>query len=135
MGRIDAPYRLSRRRLLRGVAGTVALAPALSLWRPAAVGAGGGATASPIPGGSPGGPGIVFHAYGPGPDNLNADPSTVTDFTGTVGLAYLNGMVTRTNLRTGEVRQLPFVESDMRFMAGQVRGTDGTVRQAAFALI
>ena len=135
MKTIAAAGLVSRRRLLRGAAGTIVLAPALSLWRPAAVRAGGAATASPIPGGSPGGPGIVFHAYGPGLSDLNADPSTVTDFRGTVGLAYLNGLVTRTNLRTGEVRQLPFVESDMRFMAGQVRGTDGTIRQGAFAFI
>ena len=52
-----------------------------------------------------------------------------------VGLAYLNGNVTRTNLKTGKVDYLPFTDADMRFMQGVYRGVDGKPRQGTFALI
>src|SRR5712692_4717637 len=94
---------VSRRRLLRTAAAAVASMAGASMFGPRPAGAGGNVIPNPIPGGFPAGPGVVFHAYGPGPGNLNADPSTITDFNGSVGLAYLNGTVTRTNLRTGEV--------------------------------
>lgn len=90
-----------------------------------------------IPGGSPllgGG----FHVFGPGfPDfdPADAEPATITDFNGFVGLTYIDGMVTRTNTRTGEVRRLPFLGTDMRFMKGVFRGTDGQIHNGAFAFI
>jgi hypothetical protein len=96
----------------------------------------------PIPGGSPGIAelgGTLFHVYGPGTDAggdpPDAEPITITDFNGMVGLAYISGMATRTNTVTGESRMLPFVSNDMRFMKGAYRGTDGQVHQGAFALI
>lgn len=52
-----------------------------------------------------------------------------------VGLAYLNGMVTRTNTATGETRLLPFANSDMRFMTGTFRGSDGQIHEGALAFI
>jgi len=91
----------------------------------------------PIPGGTPllgGG----FHLFGPGfPDfdPADAEPSTITDFNGFIGLTYINGMVTRTNTQTGEVRRLPSLGSDMRFMKGVFRGTDGQMHNGAFAFI
>ena len=59
----------------------------------------------PIPGGTPvlGGD---FHVFGPGfPgfDPPDAEPSTITDFNGFLGFAYISGEVTRTNTVTGEV--------------------------------
>jgi hypothetical protein len=98
----------------------------------------------PIPGGSPGISalgGALFHVYGPAaegidpPDAIDAEPITITDFNGVIGLAYLNGTVRRTDLRTGETLELPFVDSDMRFMRGTFRGTDGQVHRGAFAFI
>jgi hypothetical protein len=44
-------------------------------------------------------------------------------------------MVTQTNTKTGEMVRLPFVDSDMRFMQGVFRGTDGKVHQGAFAFV
>jgi hypothetical protein len=84
--------------------------------------------------------GQLFHVFGPGPegagiDPIDAEPSTITDFTGTVGLAYLNGTVTRTNRATGEVRTLPTVGSDMRFMQGRYRNTDGRLQEGTFAFV
>src|SRR6266850_8572503 len=61
----------------------------------------------PIRGGSPklGG---SFHVFGPTPggsfDPIDAEPSTITDFNGFVGLAYISGTVQRTDKWTREVR-------------------------------
>jgi hypothetical protein len=44
-------------------------------------------------------------------------------------------MVTQTNTKTGAVERFPFVNSDMRFMQGVFRGTDGKVHQGAFAFV
>jgi hypothetical protein len=89
----------------------------------------------PIPGGSPvlGG---SYHVFGPAAiDPVDAEPSTITNLNAFVGLAYVSGMVTQTNTKTGAVDRLPFVNSDMRFMQGIFRGTDGRVHQGAFAFV
>ena len=93
----------------------------------------------PIPSGSPvlGG---SYHVFGPNPiprafDPIDAEPATITNFNGFVGLAYLSGNVTQINSETGEENFYPFIESDMRFMTGTFRGTDGKEHQAAFALV
>ena len=98
----------------------------------------GGLEPVPIPGGTPA-LGGVYHVFGPSPDGsfdpIDAQPVTITDFNGFFGLAYLNGDVTRTDAATGEVRVLPFVGADMRFMKGVFRGEDGRVYQGAFAFV
>ena len=92
----------------------------------------------PIRGGSPklGG---SFHVFGPTPggsfDPIDAEPSTITDFNGFVGLAYISGTVQRTDKRTREVRTLPMISSDMRFMTGVFRGVDSRVHEGTFALV
>ena len=92
----------------------------------------------PIPGGTPA-LGGAYHLFGPTPDGsfdpIDAEPSTITDFNGVVALAYINGIVTRTNTKTGEVRVLPTINSDMRLMHGLYRGVDGKLHQGAFALV
>ncbi|HEX4184379.1 MAG TPA: hypothetical protein VHY78_00815, partial [Stellaceae bacterium] len=72
----------------------------------------------PIPGGSPllGG---SFHVFAPAPasaglDPIDAEPITITNFNGFVGLSYTSGMVTQTNTESGETLRLPFISSDMR---------------------
>jgi len=98
----------------------------------------------PIPGGSPffqNTFGQTFHVFGPGPaagvgiDPIDAEPITITDFNGFVGLAYLNGTVRQINTTTGEIRTLPFLGTDMRFMKGVFRDTEGQLHQGAFALV
>jgi hypothetical protein len=80
-----------------------------------------------------------FHLFAPTPDGsfdpIDAEPSSITDFNGFLGLAYISGTVRRTNTVTGEVLTLPFVNSDMRFMKGVFRGTDGQIHQGAFAFV
>jgi hypothetical protein len=70
-----------------------------------------------------------------GGDPIDAEPSTITNLNGFVGLAYISGMVTQTNTKTGATARYPFQNSDMRFMQGNFRGTDGRVHQGAFALV
>jgi hypothetical protein len=54
----------------------------------------------PVPGGSRA-HGGAFRIFGPGlVDPPDAEPSTITDFDGFVGLAFLSGTVTRTNTTT-----------------------------------
>jgi len=139
-GRVQ-PDRLTRRQLLQAAAVTALAAGASFGPAPMAQAAplAGGAPIAPvpIPGGTPllGG---AFHVFGPGAkdfDPVDAEPSTITDFNGFVGLAYISGMVTRTNTKTGEVRTLPFVDTDMRFMKGLFRGTDGRRHQGSFVFV
>jgi hypothetical protein len=90
---------------------------------------GGAFVGSPVLGGA-------YHVFGPAAfDPIDAEPVTITNLDASVGLAYVSGMVTQTNTKTGEVVRLPFVDSDMRFMQGVFRGTDGKVHQGAFAFV
>jgi len=135
----DWPDAMSRRQFIRTAAGTAAVGAALGagLWRPRLVTAHQAHEPVPIPGGTPVLDGEV-HVFGPGfPDfdPPDAEPSTITDFNGFLGLAYISGEVTRTNTVTGEVRTLPFVNNDMRFMKGIFRGMDGRMHRGAFAFI
>jgi hypothetical protein len=128
---------MSRRQFTRTAAGAAAFGAALGsgLSWPGLVSAHKAQEPKPIPGGTPtlGG---AFHVFGPGVlDPPDAEPSTITDFNGFIGLAFINGTVTRTNTVTGEVRTLPFVNSDMRFMKGVFEGTDGRIHHGAFAYV
>jgi len=132
------PRQMSRRSFGRLIAGTAVVggAAGTGLLRPEAVTAAPATFAPvPIPGASPvlGG---SYHVFGPGLiDPVDAEPSTITNFDGFMGLAYLNGMVTQTNKQTGETDRYPFLNSDMRFMTGNFRGTDGSMHQGTFALV
>jgi hypothetical protein len=126
---------ISRRQFARTAAGSAfAAAVASRLWTPSLVQAASFAPV-PIPGGTPflGG---AYHVFGPAAfDPIDAEPATITNLNAAVGLAYVSGMVTQTNTKTGAVQRLPFVNSDMRFMQGVFRGTDGKVHQGAFAFV
>src|SRR5947209_10585826 len=125
-------HTMSRRQFVRAALGTFAGGAIFSTGFMKPMEAFGGRSSSsvlplPIPAG-----GGDFRVFGPGPESLgpgfdpiDAEPATITDFNGFVGLAYLNGTVTQTNTATGEVQTFPFLLSDMRFMKGVYRGTDG----------
>ena len=132
---------MSRRAFARTAAGTAVVGATLGsgLWKAEAKPPG-SSEPVPIPGGLRFFPlmtgGKTFHVFGPGagsPPDL--EPITITDFNGFVGLAYISGMVTETNTKTGAVRRLPFLTADMRFMKGVFRDTEGRVQQGAFALV
>jgi len=127
---------LSRRQFTRTAAGSaVGAALGAALWTPAVAAPKGAFAPVPIPGGTPflGG---SYHVFGPAAfDPADAEPATITNLNGFVGLAYISGMVTQTNTKTGQKARYPFVDSDMRFMQGNFRGTDGRIHQATFAFI
>jgi hypothetical protein len=138
------PSRITRRQLACTAAGTAALGGALGL---GLFKSGLAKEASstpipsfapvPIPGGSPALNGF-YHVFGPASplgDPIDAEPSSITNLNGFVGLATISGMVTRTNIKTGEKLRLPFLNSDMRFMKGDFRGTDGSIHKATFAFV
>src|SRR6516164_5150869 len=111
------PSSITRRQFARDAAGTAVLGGALgsSLFRPALADTRASFAPVPIPGGSPflGG---AFHFFGPNSiDPIDAEPITIANLDGSVGLAYISGMVTQTNTQTGETLRLPFTYSDMRF--------------------
>jgi len=113
---------------------TSPMSPRLSMAKTA-----GQAAPVPIPGGTPA-LGGAFHVWAPAPpaaglDPIDAEPATISDFNGFVGLAYISGTVTRRTRSTGETVELPFLGSDMRFMTGVYRGVDGRVRRATFGFI
>jgi hypothetical protein len=132
-------FTVSRRQFVRTAAGAMAAGAALghAVWPRSVQAAKAAGEPLPIPGGTPvlgGG----FHVYGPGApglDPVSAEPSTITDFNGVVGLAYISGTVKRTNNSTGEIAELPFLGSDMRFMQGVLRGADGRVRRGTFGFV
>jgi hypothetical protein len=124
---------VSRRRFIRTGVGTLAagvVGP--RLLRPASLYAAG---TDPVP--VPGSPNLApFHIWAPVfVDPIDAEPATITDFNGVVGIAYVNGRVTRTHLKTGAVDVLPFLDADMRFMQGVYRGGDGKPRQGTFGFV
>jgi hypothetical protein len=129
------PVSVSRRQFARTAAASAfAAAVGSRLWTPSLAEAASFAPV-PIPGGSPA-LGGAYHVFGPAAfDPADAEPVTITNLNAAVGLAYVSGMVTQTNIKTGEVVRLPFVDSDMRFMQGVFRGTDGRVHQGAFAFV
>ena len=129
------PVPISRRQFARTAAGSAFAATVGSrLWTPSTVEAASFAPV-PIPGGTPA-LGGAYHVFGPAAfDPIDAEPATITNLNAKVGLAYVSGMVTQTNTKTGEVLRLPFVNSDMRFMQGVFRGTDGKVHPGAFAFV
>jgi hypothetical protein len=86
-----------------------------------------GCRAEPIPGGiQPGGPGTtLFHVFPPDPSAPQlAEPSTITNFSGFLGLAVVRGSGTETNRKTRVRRTLSW-EVDLRFFDGFIASGDG----------
>jgi len=113
---------LSRRQFMgAGVGAAGAALAANALW-PAAAFADAGTTASPNPIPPNLGP---FAIWLPGP---KAEPSTITDFNGTVGIASVSGK------GTGSDKGDHF-DADMRFMDGVFVGNDGQIHQGTFGFV
>jgi len=129
------PVPVSRRQFARTAAGSALAAAVASRFFTPGVAQAASFAPVPIPGGTPA-LGGAYHVFGPAAfDPADAEPATITNLDAKVGLAYVSGMVTQTNIKTGDVVRLPFVDSDMRFMQGVFRGTDGKVHQGAFAFV
>jgi hypothetical protein len=125
---------VSRRRFIRTSLGTLAAGAVVGpqLLRPTSAYAAG---SDPIP--VPGSPNLApFHVWAPLViDSIDAEPATITNFNGVVGIAYISGNVTLTNRKTNMVDVFPFVDADVRFMQGVYRGVDGQPRQGTFGFV
>lgn len=126
---------VSRRQFLQGAAGLTGVAVALrsSAFHAAAAAAGQGiGLVTPIPT-TLDIAGQEFHVQAPPFTGADSDPSSVYNFRGTAGIAFISGMCERTDRKTGETRTLPYLFNDMRFMQGEFEGRDGHVREGTFA--
>jgi hypothetical protein len=125
----------TRRRFFQVAAGVTAGTALAGTWAGKAGAAGPGiGLAEPIPATWEFFPGVFGHVQAP-PFGVGSDPTTVNNFNGAAGIAFISGDVVRRNKRTGEVRTLPYSFNDMRFMKGVFRGRDGHERNATFAFI
>jgi hypothetical protein len=73
----------------------------------------------------------IFHAY---PPVAGAEPSTITDFRGEVGVSEITGTGTGVDTRTGRTTRL-FFDTDMRFMQGEFIGLDGREHEGTFGFL
>lgn len=74
---------------------------------------------------------ITFHVVGFAD---GVDPSSLTDFTGFVGVADVQGKGTATNPNGSTDTDLLF-DTDMRFMSGIYVGQDKRIHEGTFALV
>ena len=79
--------------------------------------------------------GADFHVQAPPLTGVDTDPASVYNFQGAAGIAFISGMVERTDRKTGTTRLLPYLSNDMRFMQGVFRGRDGHERKVTFGFI
>jgi hypothetical protein len=123
---------ISRRQFLGTAAGAAGLLLGASLLSPARSAV--CADPRPIPGGFSEF-GHFYHQLYPNQDTADTeDPSTITDFNGHIGMAYVEGTGTHTDKMTGTVSHLPY-RVDLRFMKGVYVGKDGKPHYGAFAAI
>jgi hypothetical protein len=137
------PWSVSRRQFLQGLAGSTALGTVLGagLWRPQRVEGAGPDIDNVVP--IPGTltffpdefPKKKFHVLAPPLTAPDDDPSTVFNFYGTTGIAFISGRCTRRDRKTGKTSELPFLFNDMRFMQGIYRGHDGRTRVGTFVFV
>jgi len=125
---------LSRRQFIRTSVGATGAVLSSGLWLPAVAHAGGDhhVAPRPIPGGTRIlGPGTeLFHVFGP---VHGAEPSTIFDFNGFVGVAHLQGTGTGTD-SSGNTTPLVF-DVDNRFMKGVYVGVDRKKHHGTFGFI
>jgi hypothetical protein len=126
---------LTRRQFVRTAGVAAGVAAGSGLWGPflrSAWAKNGGLLPRHLHGGiRPFGPGTqLFHFFLPGP---GAEPASITDFDGVVGLAAATGSGTATKGK-GEKSSRPF-EVDLRFMKGRYIGRDGKEHHGTFGFI
>jgi hypothetical protein len=123
---------LTRGRFLGAAAGATGAVLGADLWMPALARAAQPTAAAPTPIPEtislPGITGAFHISGGPG-----LEPSTITDFNGIVGIAFVGGTGTGTDA-TGAATALLF-DTDMRFMTGEYVGVDGKHYQGTFGFV
>jgi hypothetical protein len=79
--------------------------------------------------------GVELHVQSPPFSGVDTDPSTVWNFQGASGIAFIDTEVTRTHRKTGEQQVLRSLMNHMTFMQGIYVGRDGHVRDGTFSLV
>jgi len=129
---------MSRRHFLQAATGATALGTALDagfLHPRTATAAPGIGDGLPIP--SP----LSFfgtdaHLQAPPFTGADTDPSTVWNFEGASGIAFIDTTAAQRHRRTGVLQQnLPSTENHMTFMQGVYEGRDGHIRPGTFSLV
>ena len=132
---------LSRRRMLQSAsaAGVLAVGGAFSRPRLTRAAQTDGVMPKPVPGGIDVGGGNIIHVYEP---KQGAEPSTITDFRGFVGIQHIQGEGTVATGGGGGGMSTPtatgdrlLFDADMRFMMGQYVGEDGQEHTGTFAFV
>ena len=129
---------ISRRTFLRAGVGASAMGAALGagLLRPITASAAPGiGNVLPIPTTMEPIPGEEIHLQAPFFTGRNTDPSTVWNFQGASGFAFMDTSVTSTHRKTSEVQVLPSTFNHMAFMQGIYIGRDGHVREGTFSFV
>jgi hypothetical protein len=126
---------LSRRQFIGTSVGAAGAVLSSGLWLPAVAHADvqHNVAPRPIPGGIqfPFAGTEVFHVF---PPVHGAEPSTIFDFNGFVGVAHITGTGTGTDTATGTTTPLLF-DVDNRFMQGVYVGVDGKKHRGTFGFI
>ncbi|HET7093827.1 MAG TPA: hypothetical protein VFI22_10125, partial [Thermomicrobiales bacterium] len=130
-----ARRRLSRRRAMQAASAMTLVGAGLGRW-PRAAAQTAGANPRPIPGGLDFG-GTLLHVYLPSP---GAEPATIVDFRGLVGIVHVQGegTVTRGGGGAGTptaIGERLVYDADMRFMQGVYIGEDGKEHDGNFAFV
>jgi secreted PhoX family phosphatase len=127
---------MSRRHFLQAATGATALGTTLagSLLSPPAAAAQGIGNVLPITS-TLNFFGVDLHIQAPPFSGVDTDPSTVWNFQGSSAIAFIDTTATRTNRKTGAVRNLDSLFNHMTFMKGIYRGRDGHVREGTFSLV
>jgi hypothetical protein len=129
---------ISRRTFLRAGVGASVVGGALGLGllRPmSALAAPGIGNVLPIPTTIEVFPGVEIHVQSPPFTGEDTDPSTVWNFQGASGIAFIDTTVTRTNRKTGAQQVLPSLGNHMNCHQGIYVGRDGHVREITFAFV
>ena len=80
--------------------------------------------------------GVDIHVQAPPFTGADSDPSTVWNFQGSSGIAFINTTATQTNRQTGVVQEdLDSSGNHMTFQQGVYRGRDGHVREGTFSFV
>ena len=80
--------------------------------------------------------GIDAHVQAPPFTGVDTDPSTVWNFQGYSGIAFINTTAKQRDRKTGNVQgNLESTSNHMTFMQGVFQGRDGHVRAGTFSLI
>jgi hypothetical protein len=79
--------------------------------------------------------GEAIHVQAPPDTGADTDPSTVWNFQGAAGIAFMDTTVSRTHRKTGEQEVLPSLTNHMTFMQGIFIGRNGHMRRGTFSLV